>query len=284
MSASPAPGSISSADRAFAALEALRAKRPLVQNITNTVATTISANALLALGASPAMVHAPEELDDFAAIADSLVVNIGTLDEASIASMRQAAAAFHGLGKPWVLDPVGVGATRLRDRTAAELVSLRPAIVRGNASEILSLAGALGIVGGSSAAGATKGVDSTAAASDAVEAARRLAQARSTVVAITGEVDYATDGTTVVAVTGGHALMPLSTALGCALSAVTAGFAAVAEPLEAAVAALAVYGAAGAIAGDRARGPGDLPTELINALHGLDRSALDRWSAIRAVD
>lgn len=263
---------VPSIDAAHAALERLRARRPLVQNITNHVAMTLSANVLLALGASPAMVHAEEELEDFAAIADSLVVNIGTLDAAWIRSMLAAPAIYKRLAKPFVLDPVGAGATRFRTETAARILELGPAILRGNASEILSLAGA---------AGGTKGVDSTAAADDAVAAGQRLAMRFGCVVAITGATDYATDGRRTIAIEGGHALMPRSTALGCALSATTAAFAAVAAPLEAAIAALAVYGAAGAVAGARAEGPGDLPAELINALASLDHASLGAHAAIR---
>jgi hydroxyethylthiazole kinase len=247
------------------ALDALRARRPLVQNITNYVAMTVSANVLLALGASPAMVHAQEEVEDFVAISDALVINIGTLSPPWVEAMRLAAVAANEAKKPWVLDPVGCGATPYRTGVAAELARFRPAVIRANASEIMSLTGATG--GG-------KGVDSTARSEDALEAARALARGTGSVVAVTGAVDYATDGVTEVRVEGGDALMPLSTALGCALSAVTAAFCAVAPPLPAAVAALAVFGAAGAQAARRCRGPGHLPAEICDALHLMDRATL----------
>lgn len=253
----------------------LRARRPLVQCITNYVAMTISANVALAVGASPAMAHAVEEIDDFAAIGQALLVNMGTLSPAWIVSMERAAVAYRGLGKPWVLDPVGVGATRLRDTTAARLLALKPTIVRGNASEILALAGA--------AAGASKGVDSTAGSDAAVEAARRLAAAAKTVVAVTGEVDYVTDGDTVVAIEGGHALMPLSTALGCALSGLVAAFATLTAPVPAAVAALAVYAAAGKQAASGLKGPGFLPQALADALYTLDLAGLEANCVVREV-
>jgi hydroxyethylthiazole kinase len=154
---------------------------------------------------------------------------------------------------------------------------MRPSIIRGNASEIMSLAGAAGAGG--------KGVDSTARSDDALAAARALAAKTGAVVAVTGVVDYATDGETVVAVEGGDALMPLSTALGCALSATIAAFAAVRPPLAAAVAGLAVYGAAGAEAASRCRGPGHLPAELCDALHAMDAETLRRRTkiAVRAL-
>ena len=253
-------------DNVYAALEELRARRPLVQNITNYVAMTVSANVLLALGASPAMVHAVEEVEDFVAISDALAVNIGTLSPPWVEAMRAAVARANALGKPWVLDPVGCGATAYRTQVAVELAGLKPSVIRGNASEIMSLAGQVGAGG--------KGVDSTAPAEYAASAAAALAQRAGSVVAITGETDYVSDGTTLIAVHAGHALMPLSTALGCSLSAVSAAFTAVRPPREAAVAALAVFGAAGGIAAERCRGPGHLPAEICDALHAMDRATL----------
>lgn len=253
---------IADAARAHAAL---RARNPLVHNITNYVVMTVSANVLLAVGASPAMVHAVEEVEDFAAISSSLVVNIGTLSPRWVEAMKLAAARMTSTGKPWVLDPVGCGATPYRTGVAVELAGMKPTIIRGNASEIMSLAGASG--GG-------KGVDSTASSDTALAAAATLAARTGAVVAVTGAIDYATDGRTVVAIEAGDPLMPLSTGLGCALSAATAAFAAIVPPLEAAAAALAVYGAAGAEAATRCRGPGHLPAELCDALYRMDDGTL----------
>jgi hydroxyethylthiazole kinase len=253
-------------DAVYAALEALRARRPLVHNITNYVAMTVSANVLLALGASPAMVHAVEEVEDFAAISDALVVNIGTLSPPWVAAMHAAVARARTLGKPWVLDPVGCGATPYRIRVAADLAALGPAVIRGNASEILSLAGQVGAAG--------KGVDSSAQAEEATSSAAALAKRTGSVVAVTGATDYVSDGASLVAIHAGHPLMPLSTALGCALSVVTGAFTAVRPPREAAIAALAVFGAAGSVAAANCRGPGHLPAEICDALHGMDRATL----------
>ena len=248
------------------AFEALRTRRPLVQNITNYVAMAVSANVLLALGASPAMVHALEEVEDFVAIADALVVNIGTLSPLWVESMERAVLTANDLRKPWVLDPVGCGATPYRTQTSGQLAAFRPTVVRGNASEIMSLAGVTGE--------GPKGVDSTAGSDSALDAARALARQTGAVVAVTGPVDYATDGARTVRVEGGDAMMPLSTALGCALSAVTAAFAAVTDPMTAAVAGLAVLKVAGAEAAQRCRGPGHLPAELCDALHLMDGTSL----------
>ncbi len=249
-----------------AALDDLRAERPLVHNIINYVAMNIAANVLLAIGASPAMVHAREEVEDFVAISSTLAINIGTLSPPWVEAMKLAAAKAVALGKPWVLDPVGCGATPYRTGVSAELAAMMPTIIRGNASEIMSLAGAAGAGG--------RGVDSTSRSDAAIEAARALANNTGAVVAVTGETDYVTDGASVVAVTGGHALMPLSTALGCALTATVAAFAAVRPPFEATVAALAIYAAAGEEAASRCRGPGHLPAELCDALHGMNATAL----------
>lgn len=261
-----------STDDAFAALEDLRSRRPLVHNITNYVAMTVSANMLLALGASPAMVHAVEEVEDFVGISDALAVNIGTLSPPWVTAMRSAVARARALGKPWVLDPVGCGATPYRTAISAEFAGLWPAVIRGNASEIISLAGHSGAAG--------KGVDSTARAEDAQGAAQALARQARAVVAVTGEVDYVGDGASLVAVHAGDALMPLSTALGCALSAVTAAFTAVRPPREAAVAALAVFGAAGAAASRNCRGPGHLSAEICDALYLMDRATLARHARL----
>lgn len=245
----------------FPVLQKLRETRPLVQNITNFVTMAVSANVLLAVGASPAMVHAREEIEDFSAIASSLVVNIGTLSSGWIESMMDAARYYGAAGKPWVLDPVGVGATGLRTRVSADLVSMRPAVIRANASEIMALAGATATV---------RGVDSTDSSASALDSARRLANRSGAVVAVTGATDYVTDGDRVFAIEGGHELMPLSTGLGCALSAVVAAFQAVASPFNATLAALAVYAAAGRIACEKLDGPGQVPAGLCDALYRID--------------
>jgi len=258
-----------------AAFDALRAARPLVHNITNYVAMNVAANVLLALGASPAMVHAREEVEDFVVLSGALAINIGTLSPPWVEAMKLAAAKAVKSRIPWVLDPVGCGATPYRTRVSAELAAMKPAVIRGNAGEIMSLAG--------EAAGGVRGVDSLAASDAAVEAARALANTTGAVVAVTGETDYVTDGATIVAVTGGHALMPLSTALGCALTATVAAFAAVRPPFEATVAALAVYAAAGAEAASRCRGPGHLPAELCDALYAMNATLLARRAKIATV-
>lgn len=248
-------------------LARVRQRAPLVHNITNLVAMNSMANVLLAIGASPAMVHAREEAAEFAAIADALTLNIGTLSPHWVEAMDEAAEAARLTGKPWVLDPVAVGATAYRRTTAARLLARLPTVVRGNASEIIALE-----AGGSGG----RGVDSSDPAEAAEQAATRLARRVGCVVAVTGEVDLVTDGRRLAQVRGGHHLMPRVTTLGCALTGVVAAFLVGAEdPFEATVAALACYGAAGQGAGQGACGPGSFAVAFLDTLHTLEGDALD---------
>ncbi|WP_281967232.1 hydroxyethylthiazole kinase [Roseovarius nanhaiticus] len=247
-------------ETAGAYLDHMRARAPLVQNITNYVAMNVMANIMLAAGCSPAMAHDEGEAAEFAGLADALSVNIGTLDPAWLRSMEAAAGVMSAAGKPWVLDPVAVGATALRRDAGARLLALKPSIIRGNASEIIALAGA-------EAAG--KGADSADAVSDAEGAARALARQIGGVVAVTGAVDFVTDGDTAWRVHGGHALMPRITVMGCSLTGIVAAFAVGQAALPATVAALAYYAVAGEIAGEKAAGPASFQVAFIDALHAL---------------
>jgi hydroxyethylthiazole kinase len=247
-------------------LERMRAAAPLVQNITNYVAMNVMANVLLAAGASPAMVHAREEAAEFARIASALTVNIGTLSEAWVEAMAEAAAAAVAAGRPWVLDPVAVGATTFRRGAGACLLALQPTVVRGNASEIIALAGA---------AAAGKGVDAGDAVAVAEDAARALAQRSGAVVAVTGPVDFVTDGMCEARIANGHPLMPRVTALGCALTGVVGAFlGAGAAPFDGTVAALTYYGVAGEAAAVDCPGPGSFACRFLDALAGVDAERL----------
>lgn len=249
------------------ALRELRSTGPLVHSITNYVAMDVTANALLAVGASPAMVHAADEVEEFAGLAQALVVNIGTLSPPWVEAMHLAVEQAAALGRPWVLDPVGAGATAYRTRVVVELSRRRPTVVRGNASEILALAGA--------SAERTRGVDSVHDSESALEVARTLSRELGTTVAVTGAVDYITDGERVLSVSNGHPLMTRVTALGCTATALTAAFLAVQpDPVLAAAQALAVLGLCGETAARQADGPGSLRWRLIDALHNLDESAI----------
>jgi hydroxyethylthiazole kinase len=248
-------------------VERIRAERPLVHNITNYVVMNLTANALLALGASPVMAHAAEEAAEMAGIARALVLNIGTLSPAWVESMRLAAAAASAKGIPIVLDPVGAGATRYRTATALDLLeSYRPAILRGNASEVRALL---------LAESETKGVDSRHDASDAVDAARSLAALFGCVVSVSGPVDIIVGDHGLVRVANGHPLMPKVTGLGCAAAALTGAFAAVDPfPYRAAAHAMAVMGVAGEMAAEGAAGPASFQVRFLDALHSLTREDL----------
>lgn len=248
-------------------LDAVRAAAPLVHCITNYVAMNVTANVLLALGASPAMVHAAEEVGEFAPLAGATTINIGTLSSPWVEGMMIAARAARAAGKPWVLDPVAVGATAFRRETATRLVAERPTIVRGNASEIMALAGL---------AGRAKGVD----AGDDVAAARGAARdiaGGGAIVAVTGPVDLVTDGRREARIGNGHPLMPRVTALGCALTGVVGAFAAIErDAFAATTAALVVYGIAGEMAAEGASGPGSFAVRLLDALATIGREDLRR--------
>ncbi|WP_240724939.1 hydroxyethylthiazole kinase [Onishia niordana] len=245
----------------------VRETAPLIHNITNYVAMNAMANVLLAIGASPAMVHAREEAAEFAGLAQALTINIGTLSPHWVDAMLEAARAANAVGTPWVLDPVAVGATHYRRQTAKQLLELSPTVIRGNASEIIALAG-------QSKSG--RGVDSTDAYDDAIDSALQLARHTGAVVAVTGEQDLVTDGQRLVRVEGGYPLMPKVTTLGCSLTGVVAAFIAAAEDtLTATVAALCCYATAGELAGREAKGPGSFAVAFIDALHALDAQALE---------
>ncbi len=243
--------------------EGMRATNPLVQCITNYVAMNYAANVLLAAGASPAMVHTPEESGEFAAIAGDLTVNIGTLSPNWVEGMIAAAKSANAAGKPWVLDPVAHFATGYRRDAVAALLKFKPTVIRGNASEIIAL-------GGGQSAG--QGVDSGDPVEQAEEAARGLAIAQGAIVAVTGEVDFVTDGKRSVRIAGGSDLMPKVTATGCSLTALVGAYLAVApdQAFEATVAALGNFAVAGEIAAKTANGPASFMTAFIDGLHRLD--------------
>ncbi|WP_299029197.1 hydroxyethylthiazole kinase [uncultured Sulfitobacter sp.] len=242
------------------AFEALRAQAPLVHCITNYVAMNIAANVTLAAGASPAMIHAPEEIADFAPIAGAVTINIGTLSAPWLESMKAAAVAANAASVPWVLDPVAHFATPYRTKAAVDLLTLKPTIVRGNASEIVALAGGIG---------SGKGADSGDSVADAQSSAMALASSHGCVVAVSGPVDFITDGKRSASVTGGSDHMPKVTALGCSLTALVGAYSAVAPSLEATVAAFVHFAEAGERAGKDALGPGSFSVAFLDALHTL---------------
>ncbi|MGH8111643.1 MAG: hydroxyethylthiazole kinase [Rhodanobacteraceae bacterium] len=251
-----------------AALAALRERAPLVQCLTNIVVANFTANVLLAAGASPAMVDNPAEAGAFAGVASGILVNLGTPYPDTAAGMAAAVDGAESAGKPWVLDPVATGVLGWRTSLATGfLADHHPAIVRGNASEILALAGGAG----------GKGVESLETSEQALDAATALAIDHQTVVAVSGAVDHLTDGERLVRVGNGHPWLTRITGSGCALGALMAAFAAVVDdPLYAATAATATLTVAADVAAARSTGPGSFAVALIDSLAALEPPALVR--------
>lgn len=264
-----------SADHAVLAarfLARVRADSPLVQCLTNSVVTGFTANVLLALGAAPAMVDIPEEAGPFARVASGVLVNVGTPHAEQRSAMVEAAQAAAEAGTPWVLDPVAVGALPVRTALARDLLARRPTVVRGNASEILALAGS---------GGGGRGVDSRHGVEAAEQAARELALAVGGVVAVSGPVDFVTDGGRDARIANGDALLTRVTGGGCALGAVMAAFASADDDRFATtVAAVTVYTVAAELAAPRSSGPGGFAVAFLDALAAVDEAGLTERAAV----
>ncbi|MEA9388964.1 hydroxyethylthiazole kinase [Acerihabitans sp. TG2] len=251
---------------ALTSLEALRQRAPLVHCLTNDVVQEFTANTLLALGAAPAMVIEPREAAQFSTMADAVLINIGTLSHRRAEAMMAAILGANQAGVPWVLDPVAVGALDYRTAFAVSILSLKPAAIRANASEILALAGepSLG-----------RGVDSADDSFRALPAAERLAREYGTLVAITGRVDFITDGARVWSVDDGDPLMTRVTGTGCALSAVVAAFCALpGDRLQHVAAACRVMARAGRLTASASSGPGSFAVGFLDHLYAMSREDL----------
>ena len=248
----------------------VRQNAPLVHSITNFVVMNFNANVLLALGASPVMAHACEEVEDMASIAQSLVLNIGTLEPDWIKAMLLAQAKARSRQIPIVLDPVGAGATPYRNQSLAQIIEQGPpSIVRGNASEIMSVAGLLT---------QTKGVDSSVGSNLALDATESLAQRIQGVVCVSGETDYVLDHKgRCITLHNGHPWMTKVTGVGCSATAMIGAFAAVqADAWRATTAAMAYLGVVGEVAykmtAQLSAGVGTYQTKLLDTLQQLDET------------
>ena len=245
-----------------AVLENLRKNNPLILSLTNNVVQNITANMLLAVGAAPVMLNDSAECEQLlGACANGLLVNVGTLSLPQTELMRNAVDAAHAAGLPWVLDPVAVGLLRFRTEFCHELLAMRPTLIRGNASEIMALAG--------EAAGG-RGTDATEESSAAVQSARKLAQQCGCTVLVTGPVDYVTDGERVLALGNGDPLMTRVTGVGCAMGALAAACVAAApDAFTGAAACAAILGIAGERAAARCPRPGSFAAALLDELDAL---------------
>jgi len=239
------------------ALAALQDRPPLVQCLTNIVVAGWTANVLLAVGAAPAMVDNPHEAGEFAAIAGGVLVNLGTPYDDTAHAMHLAIAGAKPAGTPWVLDPVAAGALAWRTSLAEQLLGeARPTIVRGNASEILALAGGAG----------GRGVESVDSPETAAQVARDLAAQQQSVIAVSGTTDHIT-GERMVRLSNGHPWLTQVTGVGCALGALMAAFAAVVpDAVVAAAAATATLTVAADSAAEQSRGPGSFAVTLLDEL------------------
>jgi hydroxyethylthiazole kinase len=246
---------------AGAALAELRRTRPLVQCLTNEVTTNLVANAVLAIGATPAMASVPGEAEQLAGVAGAVLVNLGTPGPDQRACIETTVATAVRAGVPWVLDPVAVGVLSVRTALAERLLTAGPAVVRGNASEILALAGL---------ESRGRGVDAHDGVDAAQDAARAVAAVTGGAVAVSGPVDLVVGGGALVRLPGGDALLASITGAGCVLGALVAAFAAVAGPLTTAVGASAAMAVAAERAAVGARGPASFQVALLDELYRLE--------------
>jgi hydroxyethylthiazole kinase len=263
------------AKKAAENLKNLRKKKPLIHNITNYVVMNYTANALLACGASPVMAHASEEVEEMVSFAGALVLNIGTLTPYWVDSMVKAGKRANKLNIPVILDPVGSGATKLRTDSAKRLISeVSIKVVRGNASEVLSLA---------HEGSKTKGVDSLHTVDEAAGAALTLSKELKTTLAITGKVDLITDGERSYRVSNGHELMGYCTGTGCTATAIIGAFLAVdPDAVTATATALAYFGLVGEKAAEKALSPGSFQIAMLDALYTIDEKQLEQGAKIQA--
>ena len=255
----------------------LQRQTPLVQCITNSVANNYVANILLAAGASPAMIDNPFEAGSFTQISSALSINVGTPTTEQTQAMLISAQTAQQHQVPWVLDPVGYGAVlKWRSETVDQLLHFKPSIIRGNASEISTLAGSQV---------QSKGVDSTLDSQDVYAQAKNLLQ-HAECIAISGESDYLISRQldAVIKVNGGSDLQPKITATGCALGALTAAYSAVSSPLIAALASHTHFAIAGKLAYDQAQTVGSFNVMFMDYVHMLDENLIQQYVDIEIIE
>jgi len=262
-------------------LNRVRESKPLVHHITNYVTVNDCANITLAIGASPVMADDIGEAAEIASIAQAVVLNIGTLSGRTIPSMISAGKSANVNGAPVLIDPVGAGASKLRNDTVERLLNeVKPCVLRGNISEIRFIAGL---------SAETKGVDASesdlAGTGDAGQIVKTLAQKLGCVVVVSGAVDAVSDGGKVIYIENGHPMLGNITGTGCMCSSLIGSFCGAAkdEPFAAAAAAMLCMGIAGELAYKAAGrlGNGSFLSALHDAVSRMDAETLERLGKYR---
>jgi len=245
----------------------IRQKKPLIHHITNMVTANDNANVTLAIGASPVMALSKYEVEEMTAQADSLVLNLGTLNPDLIESCWLAGKVANQKGIPVILDPVGAGATQYRTSTAKKILSeMKIAIIRGNVGEISALLDDPRFI---------KGVDAEVTGLSISDLAQEASKRYETVVAVTGKVDYISDGIHLISVYNGHPWLKILTGAGCMASSLCATFASVEEDhLMSTAAAIGFFGVCAEIAAKKVKGPGLFHQVLFDVIYNMDVETL----------
>jgi hydroxyethylthiazole kinase len=240
-------------------LNYIKAHKPLILNLTNYVTMDFVANGLLSIGASPIMSVADEEIDDLLAISQVLTINFGTLNDSFITRCHKACLSAKRLNRSIVFDPVGAGASSYRTTACLDLLEqFECAVIRGNASEIMALCGAMHT---------TKGVDSTLLPTEVIAAAKALSKKQKAVIVISGATDAVILNEQVTLFERGSPLMPMVTGSGCLLTAIISAFVADCDDTYAAAgAAVLFYSICGELAANKASGPGSFRSHFLDTL------------------
>lgn len=241
--------------------------KPLSSSITNTVTINFVANTQIAAGGSAAMVYLPDEGEALAKVSNSFYINMGTMFPIYEETLPLTAKTLADRGKPWVLDPVAVGIGELRSKILKQFKEYKPNIIRGNASEIIALAGLWNLQGGSESK--VRGVDATQEVESARQAAETLAKFTGGAVAVSGIVDLVTNGNDTIYAYGGSVLMEKITGAGCSLGGVMGVYAAVTDPFSAALTGTMIYNEAGRKAEQEVAGPGSFIPAFIDNIYNL---------------
>lgn len=269
-----------------------RKNSPLTHCITNTVTVNDCANAVLAIGASPIMANEPLEAEEMVTVVNSLLINIGTLNQKQIEAMKIAAQTADKLEKGYVLDPVGIGVSKIRNETSLELIKYNPTIIRGNLSEIKTLANLYGILEECTQAKGVDVADSDIINEDTLESnsiiVKNIANKLNTTIAVSGPIDIISDGNEIYAIENGDKMMSQITGSGCMLGCILASYNASTTPLLAAITGTVVLGIAGQIAAQTTRvnnkGNGTFRSELINELSNMDEQTVQDHIKIRKIE